>query len=115
MSDAVLVDVEARVREFVAVRRPVLEQLVREAVDQELERLVDAELAHRGNGANSNVTSSVHSPASSPALCARCGERPRAKHRTTCSRCRARERRTRARAAKPADDVPRPAPIAQTN
>ena len=41
----VLVGVEARIAELVIARRPVLEQLVRAAVDRELAALVDAELA----------------------------------------------------------------------
>jgi len=100
---------EARIDAALRSRRPVLEQLVREHVDQALGGLVDdlvaAELDRR---ANSNGAM----PAAPVRLCRICGERSRDRGRTVCSRCRERERRERrAQAAQdsPAGDESRPA------
>lgn len=113
------VDVEARIHELLAARRPILEQLVRHAVDAEITALVDAELERtlpNGNGATRAVE-----PATK--LCTGpCGrtlpvsafEKGRAK----CRQCRRAENREREQrhtlaATVPADQEP-PRPEAQS-
>jgi hypothetical protein len=98
---------EQRVALALEARRPELAELVRHAIDAELERLVDAELAalvevESTNGATPiRVTpAAVTPPARS---CAECGQRPAAPGRRVCNGCRSRERR-RARAVAPVDD-----------
>ena len=103
------VELEGRIAELVAARRPMLEQLVRERVHAELVALVDRELdAALERLAASNGATVSHARRSDP--CARCGERPRLAGRTVCGPCRtarARERRATASTAAAADDGPR--------
>jgi hypothetical protein len=68
-----------------------LERLVDQELDRQLRTLVDERLAAR------NGHSLQAQPVQTAQLCKTCGERPRAKGRTVCGRCRA-----RARAAEPA-------------
>jgi hypothetical protein len=90
--------IDERIGEIVAAHRPELEQLVRQAVDRELERLVEVELARYRNGNTAAATTRV---------CSECGERPAARHRTVCERCRrARMREQQTVAAEP--EPPRP-------
>jgi hypothetical protein len=115
------VDVEARVAALVEARRAELEQLVRQAVDRELEALVAAELAHRnGNGAVAASSPSAELDVPRPLapapeelrLCRVCGEQPAQQHRTVCGRCRERERKQRRErvAGDSGEDPPRPEP-----
>ena len=90
MPDTVVVDVEARVVALVQSHRPQLAELVRQAVDAELERLVDAELrARNGNGATAPVETRA---TATTRRCNRCGrDLPPSsfdKGRGTCRRCR---------------------------
>jgi hypothetical protein len=100
------VDVEARVVALVQSHRPQLAELVRQAVDRELQALVQAELEHRANG-NGNGAQAARTAS---ALCAPCGERTRMKGRTVCSRCKVREewRRARERQTAAAPEEPPP-------
>jgi len=77
---------EERVHQLVHAHRPHLEQLVRAAVDRELQALVDAELASRnGNGA---------APSAATKICTECGNRLPVdrfdRNRNQCRACRTR-------------------------
>jgi excisionase family DNA binding protein len=111
------VDVEARIRELVQSHRPELLELVDQALEHELARLVAERLAARnGNGAVTAHDQELELEHGHPVeLCIRCGQRPRMRERRICRACRSAadlERRRRARAREhapaPADDGPRP-------
>jgi hypothetical protein len=80
--------VNAKVRDEIARANGRLEQLIREAVDRELQTLVHGLVEQNLDGRF--PIGSVENPtrASSVRLCSVCGERPAAKHRTKCERCR---------------------------
>jgi hypothetical protein len=103
------VAIDERVRALVDAHREEIAGLIREAIDRELQVLVDVELdvvlarlaELRANGAARVVASAEPTTAgaddTTPArpelrgaakLCARCGERPRLADRTLCRRCK---------------------------
>jgi hypothetical protein len=51
--------IDERIGQLVAAHRPELQQLVRQAVDRELERLVEVELARHKNGNTAAATTRV--------------------------------------------------------
>jgi len=107
-----------RVELAVEAHRHELAELVRAAVDRELERLVALELerlasSNGGGSAMAEVGSStVVEVASAMAVtsrpCTRCGERAAAAGRTLCHRCRGARDRERRAARAADDDGPRP-------
>ena len=101
--------IDERIGERVAAHRSELEQLVRQAVDRKLERLIDAEFARRGNGSVSVATSATFA---STKICRGCGRTLPAssfeKHRHVSRECRRdqnveREQRRQADAAEDAE------------
>jgi hypothetical protein len=115
------VELEQRIAELVAARRPVLEQLLREAVDRELVALVDQldaalELLASSDGTPAPPTASeTEVPV---ALCSRCDSEPRLPDRKLGRACYAERQRARRRERKaassavqegPSDDEARPA------
>jgi len=98
---------DERIFELVSAHRSELEQLVRQAVDTELERLIEAEFARRGNGSSETVGPTTK-------VCRDCGRTLPAsgfeKHRHVCRECRIRQNREREqrRQAEPDAELPRP-------
>jgi hypothetical protein len=117
--ETVAVDVEVRIAELVEAHRPELEQLVDQALERELQALVEQRLAAR-NGALERARQAVP-PQAEPALaakpttktCVSCGqEKPASafeKYRRACRDCRRREAREREQ--RRAADPERPATI----
>jgi hypothetical protein len=81
------VAIDERVQAIVHARRDQLEEIVRAAVDRELQALVDAELERRANG-NGTTGTLIRSTPSRTRICSACGERPAARLRTVCEHCR---------------------------
>jgi hypothetical protein len=111
-------DLEQRVAALVEARRPQLAELVRRAVDHELERLVAAELEQRnGNGYVATDFQVEHDQlektehVSGTKVCTNCARSlPLAKfeaHRSKCRECRRAEARAREHEQAPAEEPPR--------
>jgi hypothetical protein len=99
---AVDAELESRIAELAAARRPVLAELVRQAVDRELVALVDRELEaalerlHSRDGAPA-PTMPVDPPAEVAAEpCSRCHAEPRLRGRTIGWACKAADDNARA-------------------
>lgn len=101
--------VEERIRTLVAAHHQELADLVRQAVDRELQELVELELRSR----NAVQNGSGPSHGQTPRPCRVCGLRPAARHRTICSGCRDRERRAKTTAAGDDGEEPHPAATPQ--
>jgi len=100
--------IDERISELVSAHRPELEQLIRRAVDRELEHLIEAEFARRGSGSSETATSAAVATAK---VCRDCGRTLPVssfeKHRLVCRECRARQREQRRQAEADAEP-PRP-------